>query len=130
MIRSTYPHRDGRQEAERHDGDDAEQIDVVQTLQHEQQGVRRLACASNQAASSAPTGTDGAQVWVRSAPGIRCIGRALTLPPIMNFFDSTLRDWKLMLLPMAAAKPPQSKVTCARQTPLPAYAQYTGALVL
>lgn len=35
----------------------------------------------------------------------------LTLPPIMNFFDSTFRDWKLRLLPMAAAKPPQLNVT-------------------
>ena len=38
--------------------------------------------------------------------------RRLTLPPIMNFFDRTLRDWKLTLLPIAAAKPGQLKVTC------------------
>ena len=57
-------------------------------------------------------------------------GQALTLPPIMNFFDSTLRDWKLMLLPMAAAKPPQSNVTCAQQAPSAADAQPTAALVL
>ncbi len=41
-------------------------------------------------------------------------GTALrTLPALpMNFLDSTLRDWKVTLEPIAARKPGQLNVTC------------------
>ncbi len=45
-------------------------------------------------------------------------GRTFFLP--MNFLEKTLRDWKVMLLPMAARKPAQLKVASvadARATP-------------
>merc|ERR1719387_1686475 len=41
-------------------------------------------------------------------------------PPVMSFFENTLRLWKVMLLPMAAPKPAQLKdasVAEARPTP-------------
>lgn len=44
----------------------------------------------------------------------------LTLPFPMNFFEKTFRDWKVMLEPMAARKPPQlnvASVADARATP-------------
>lgn len=54
--------------------------------------------------------------------------RALALA--MNFFEKTLRDWKVTLLPMAARKPGQLKVTSlvdASATPLNSTHQHSNA---
>ena len=40
-----------------------------------------------------------------------------TLPALpMNFLDSTLRDWKVTLEPIAARKPGQLNVTCDQKS--------------
>ena len=45
-------------------------------------------------------------------------GSHRTLPELpMNFLDSTLRDWKVTLEPIAAKKPGQLNVTCSTLMP-------------
>lgn len=93
---------DGSQEEEGHDGQDAEEIDIVQSS---------LACS--------PRSGEILEVKCRISLGsFLAVAAGCTAhapwqmddsPFSMNFFDSTFRDWKVMFDPRAARNPVQLK---------------------
>ena len=87
-------------------------------------GVRKLVCTSRIAircrvllwfeftVSASPRRFP---IWLLFLPWHGWSRRTLPALP-MNFLDSTLRDWKVTLEPMAARKPGQLKVTCSSKS--------------
>lgn len=87
----TFPgQREGGQKEEGEDRDDGEQVDVVHRSLKAPASVTSGLAQQERIGSSCEMGP--------------------TLPPPMNFLEKTFRDWKVMLEPMAARKPPQLKV--------------------